>query len=89
MSTETELVFNHLIELPYVGCIFCSTREPETGKVRLFLIFRERRRVYIRNGIKETWEELTDQRLYDFVMQTFNKVILERKVPCFTALTSL
>jgi len=80
-----DLVFQHLIDLPNCDCVFCFTRERASGRTRLFLIFNEQRRIYIRNGIKDTWDELKDNREYDQVRQRFNSAITERKIPCFTA----
>lgn len=80
-----DIIFQHLIDLPHCDCVFCSARERKSGKTRLFLIFNEQKRIYIRNGIRDTWDELKDKYDYDQVRQRFNDVIAEKKIPCFSA----
>lgn len=48
----------------------------------------EQVRIYIRNGIKDTWDELKDEYDYDQVREKFNSAIVERRIPCFTAATT-
>jgi len=79
-----EIIFKHLVELSGCDCVFCSTREKETGLTRLFLIFHDQRRIYTRNGINGTWDELEDQDECIRVRQKFQEVVGERKIPCFT-----
>lgn len=79
------IVFQHLIDLPNCDCIFCSTVETATGRTRLFLVFRQRDRIYIRNGSKDTWDELKDKPQYQLVMDRFSRAVHEQKVPCFSA----
>jgi len=80
-----DIIFQHLIDLPNCDCVFCAACESKSGKTRLFLVFNEQRRIYIRNGIKDTWDELKDEHDYDQIRQRFNRAIAERDVPCFTA----
>lgn len=79
-----DIVFQHLIDLPNCDCVFCSTLEKSTGRTRLFLIFNEHRRIYVRNAIKDTWDEVREEREYDFVRRGFNQAIEERNIPCFS-----
>ena len=79
-----DIVFQHLIDLPNCDCVFCSTLDKSTGRTRLFLIFNERRRIYVRNAIKDTWEEIKEEREYDSIRKGFNRVIEERNIPCFS-----
>lgn len=81
----TSIVFQHLIDLPNCDCKFCSTVETVTGRTRLFLIFTQRERIYIRNGAKDTWDELKDNEQYRLLMNRFNQAVHEQKVPCFSA----
>ncbi len=83
-----KLVFKHMIELPHCECVFCSTQEEQTGRTRLFLVFKDRKKVYIRNGIKGNWEEVTDQGEHDIVWDGFEHAVMERKVPSFVAASS-
>lgn len=85
MDEDNGIVFQHLIDLPNSNCVFCSAKEEKTGKTRLFLIFNEKRRIYIRNGLKETWDELTDEAAYNRIKDGFNNIIVERKIPCFSS----
>ncbi|MBP9854087.1 MAG: hypothetical protein KBD53_04385 [Candidatus Omnitrophica bacterium] len=81
----TSIVFQHLIDLPNCDCIFCSAVENATGRTRLLLVFKERKRIYIRNGLKDTWDELKESNQYKFIMDGFNRAIHEQKIPCFSA----
>ena len=76
-------VFQHLVEFSNFNCVFCSTKEKQSGKARLFLIFKDKGRVYMRNGIKGTWEKVTDPKVQLDVQESFKKVIKERKIPAF------
>jgi len=78
------IVFEHLVELPNCDCVFCSTRDPQSHRVKLFLIFNEQRRIYVRNGSRQTWDELKDGKEYEYVRNGFNQAIIDRKIPCFS-----
>ncbi len=78
------IVFHHLIDLPNCDCVFCSTVESSTGRTRLFLVFNERRRIYIRNGFNDSWDELRDESQYESIRNGFNRAIMEQHIPCFS-----
>jgi len=80
-----EIVFQHFIDLPRCECVFCSAKEMKSGRTRLFLVFNDQQRIYIRNAINDTWDELKDELEYDHVHTRFNLAVTERKIPCFTA----
>ena len=80
-----KLLFKHMIELPHCECVFCSTQEEQTGRIRLFLVFKQRRKVYLRNGLKGNWEEVTDPDEYATVWDGFGNAVMERRVPSFMA----
>ena len=79
------LVFRHMVELPHCECVFCSTEEEHTGRTHLFLIFRERRKVYMRHSIKGNWEEISNPEERALVWEGFEQAVLERKIPSFVA----
>ncbi len=83
--TRDELVFQHLIDLPHCDCVFCSTRERSTGITRLFLVFNDEKRIYMRNSVKETWDELDDSDRCRSVRRGFDMALRENSVPCFSA----
>ena len=85
ISRTEDIIFQHIIELPNCDCVFCSTKELTTGITRLFLIFNDQRRIYARNGLKSTWEEVKDSYLCGCIRKGFKRVIKERKIPCFSA----
>lgn len=87
MTTLTiqKLVFKHMVELPHCECVFCSTQEERTGRTRLYLVFRERRKVYHRNGLKGNWEEVLDLEEHQLVWEGFEQAVMERKIPSFVA----
>jgi len=84
MKRVDDVVFQHLIDMPNCDCVFCSTKETTTGKTRLYLVFNERQRIYVRNGVKDMWDELEDEQEYNHVKTRFNNAISERKIPCFS-----
>ena len=79
-----EIVFKHLVDLPNCDCVFCSAEERFTGRSRLFLIFNHQGRIYSRNGINGTWDEMEDEEEINFIRQKFTEVIEKRDIPCFT-----
>ena len=80
-----KIQFKHMVELPHCECVFCSAEEEETHRTRIYLVFKERQKVYQRNGIKGNWEEIADQENHDHVWEAFEKAITERKIPSFVA----
>ena len=85
LKENTEIIFEHLIELPNCECVFGCAQDTGLGKRRLFLIFNDERRIYRRNSMKDTWDELIDQIEYDRVNSGFHNAVLERRIPCFQA----
>lgn len=81
---STEIVFKHLVELPSCDCVFCSAEERFSGRTRLFLIFNHQDRIYSRNGINGTWDELEDKQEIDNIRRQFLEVVEKRRIPCFT-----
>lgn len=78
-----------MIDLPDFDCVFCSTKEESSGRTRLYLVFNEHRRIYVRNAIKDTWDELKDSQEYSRVETRFTDAISERRIPCFSASSEL
>jgi hypothetical protein len=83
--TRPKLVFKHMVELPHCECVFCSTQEEETGRSRIYLVFKERRKIYSRNGIKGNWEEIVEAEDHAHVWEGFEQAITDRKIPSFVA----
>ncbi len=79
--------FQHLIDYPNCDCVYCSTRDKSTGRARLFLVFNERRRIYVRNGVKNSWEELTDEGSYNTVRVRFNEAVVNDRIPYLTTMS--
>lgn len=79
----TNIVFKHMIELKSCGCVFCYTQEESSGRSRLFLIFKDKGRVYSRNGLRGTWEELPYPQDASLIIEAFDQAIIEQKIPCF------
>lgn len=79
------VVFHHLIDLPNSDCVFCSTVDTSTGRTRLFLIFHERNRIYVRNGVRDTWDELRDAGQYRSISRRYSRAVQEKNIPCFSA----
>ena len=85
INEKDDLIFQHFVDLPNCECVFCSTREKTTGKSRLFLIFNDEKSVYMRSGMKNSWDELKDEHQSNCIRSAFNEAILEQKIPCFSA----
>lgn len=86
--THTKLIFKHMVELPHCECVFCSTQEEATGRTRIYLLFKERHKVYQRNGAKGNWEEVLDTEDRQNVWEGFEQAVMERKIPSFVAASS-
>ena len=77
------IVFKHMIELTSCGCVFCYTQEEDSGRTRLFLIFKDKGRVYSRNGLRGTWEEMQIAEESAFILDAYERAVAEQKIPCF------
>ncbi|NLE64777.1 MAG: hypothetical protein GX606_02535, partial [Elusimicrobia bacterium] len=51
----------------------------------IYLVFRGKRKVYQRNGIKGNWEEVVEHDEYTRVWEGFELAVSERKIPSFVA----
>lgn len=78
------IVFQHLIDLPNCDCVFCSTIDNSTGQTRLFLVFHDLHRIYIRNTSKDSWDELQDVSQYEIIRDRFSHALHEEKIPCLS-----
>ena len=78
----SSLEFKYLLEVPRSECVFCSTKDKITGRTRLFLIFNNQNRIYERNGLKGTWEEVTGAESYREIRRILALAI--NKVPYYT-----
>ena len=83
MLNTSAIVFKHMIELKSCGCVFCYTQEESSGRTRLFLIFKDKGRVYSRNGLRGIWEEMHSSEETSQILETYNKAITEQNIPCF------
>jgi hypothetical protein len=83
--TQSKLIFKHMVELPHCGCVFCSTEEEVTRRTRIFLIFKDKDKIYQRNGVKGNWEEVVGSDEHQNVWNGFEQAITERKIPSFVA----
>ena len=81
------VVFRHMIELSNCECVFCSAEEVVSGKTRLYLIFKDLGKIYTRNGLNETWDQIEEESELMHIKEGFIQAVTERKIPCF--LTSL
>ena len=77
------IVFQHMIELVHCGCVFGCAEEVVSGRNRLYLIFKQQGRIYARNGLKGTWDEIIDAEELEVVRGSFTEALEERRIPCF------
>jgi len=83
-SNQQKIIFSHMIELPSSQCVFCVTKDVKM-RTRIFLVFKDKDKIYSRNGLLGTWDEIQDKTEVDTVRQGFEQAIIERKIPCFRA----
>ena len=83
IQMASNIIFKHMIELKSCGCVFCYTQEESSGRTRLFLIFKDKGRVYSRNGLRAIWEEMHNSEESAQILETYDKAIKEQKIPCF------
>lgn len=88
IQEKDEFIFQHLIDMFNFNCTFCSTRERSTGKTRLFLVFNQPQRIYVRNPMKESWDEIKGKDEKEQVLTGFNNAVREKNIPCFTTSNS-
>ncbi len=86
MATKlfNELVFKHMVEFTNSDCVFCSTQEKETGKVRLYLVFDNDRQIYSRNGLKGTWVKVQDQDEHETVRDAYTSARRQTIIPRYS-----
>lgn len=77
------IVFKHMIELKSCGCVFCYTQEEGSGRSRIFLVFKDKGRVYFRNGLRAIWEEILNADEVARILLAYDKASLGKEVPCF------
>lgn len=80
---QSDIVIQHMIDLVGCECTFCSAREKHTGRIKLYLVFNDHR-IYIRNGVKDTWDEVTDRQEYTVVSERFNNAVTGQHVPFYS-----
>lgn len=84
MSTkDQDLNFKYLVRLTGGG-IFCSTRDGVTGKTRVFLVFKDQEKIYSRNALKESWDELNDRQEFQCIWEGFVNAV-HRGIPSFSS----
>lgn len=89
LNTQNEAVYSNL-ELKYLlnvtrsGCVFCSAKDRRTGKTHLFLVFHQRDRIYVRNGLRGTWDEVKNRPDYDRIRQLFEDALANNQVPTYS-----
>jgi hypothetical protein len=77
------IIFKHMIELTSCGCVFCYTQEESSGRTRLFLVFKDKGRVYSRNGLRGTWDEIRPSHESQLIFEAYERAVAEQKIPCF------
>lgn len=81
-----EEVFRHMISLSGCDCVYASTQEVQSGRTHCYLIFNEGdRKIYSRNGLMDSWEEVRDQNAYTRVREAFSKAMEAQTVPNYGA----
>jgi|CXWL01.1.fsa_nt_gi hypothetical protein len=83
IQVASNIIFKHMIELKSCGCVFCYTQEESSGRTRLFLIFKDKGRVYTRNGLRAIWEEVNNFDESAHILWAYENAIKEQKIPCF------
>jgi hypothetical protein len=81
----SNLIFRHMVEFPTFDCVFCSTEIEASGKTRLYLIFNDRKKVYLRNGLRETWDEVINDSESVAVREGYHSAIENQSIPRYSA----
>ena len=79
------LEIRYILELPRFDGVFISTRDRDTGKTKLFLVFNERGRIYVRHGLSGTWNELRDESECEQIRDGLQDALVRHTAPCFNA----
>lgn len=74
------LVFEHLVEFYGYGCLLGSAHDQVSGKLHLFLIFREWGRIFHRHGMHDIWEEVRDEGDHGWISTFVEHALLKRKI---------
>ncbi len=75
--------FQYLIDIPHCHCLYGSARESDTGLSVLFLVFSQEKKIYRRNGLKETWVELDNPQEHAHIRRHLLRA-MEDSVPLYT-----
>ena len=89
INTQTQSVYSnlqlkYLLNVPRSGCVFCSARDRKTGKAHLFLVFHQRDRIYVRNGLRGTWDEVKSRADYEQIRSVFEAALENDRVPTYS-----
>lgn len=80
---DQNIIFRYMVRLTSGG-IFCSTKDGVTGKTRMFLVFKDQEKIYSRDALRETWDELQDQEEYESIWDCFVNA-LQSGIPNFSS----
>jgi len=78
------VIFQHLVEFPSFDCVYCSTEEKVSGETRLYLIFNNRRQVYLRNALKGTWDKIKNDEEREVIREGYDVALREKRIPCYS-----
>ncbi len=79
-----QLRFRYFVEVPRCDCVFGSARET-SGKAHLFLIFKGQDRIYKRNGLNRTWEELSGPAEHNEIRRVLASAIGDKSIPRYAS----
>ena len=57
---DTNIEIKHFVYVPTSNCVIVTAKEKERNRIKVYLILtgEHQRRIYQRNGINQTWDEL-------------------------------
>ena len=78
----SDLDIKYILEIPRCEALITSSHRRTTGKTQLFLVFNKGDRVYSRNGLRGTWDEISRDDEWQ-VRRLITAAIRDRSIPCY------
>jgi hypothetical protein len=84
-SGYADLNLKYILDIPRCDASFLSTAERTNGRLKLFLIFNEKGNIYIRDGIRGVWLEITSPQEYSQIRELLDCGLNAEAVPHYTS----
>lgn len=78
-----DVVVKYLVEFNGRDFFLGSTKERNSGRIRLFLFFPKDRQIYSHNGLRGTWDKVVDTGNREEIVKHLNHARADKNVPCY------